>query len=132
MSDRTQHIAEDITSILDFLSPGTQAVEEDSPAYLHHKAGQLAQAARRLQAELSVQPLPANPGVSPERHSGNAVIHKGQGMGVSGGLSGLPTILLEMILPVQSLTLAPVDRCAGGCDRAGRRLIGKHRAASRI
>jgi hypothetical protein len=40
-----------MSSILDFLSRVMQAIDTGSPSYLHDKAGQLARAARRLQAD---------------------------------------------------------------------------------
>lgn len=55
-TDRTQQIAEDITSILDYLSRVLQGAEEGNIHYLHDKAGQLANAARRLQLDLSAIP----------------------------------------------------------------------------
>lgn len=69
MSDRTQHVAEDLASIVDYLSRVMQAVEEGNVHYLHDKAGQLANAARRLQLDLSAPPkqgeytLPVDPNV---------------------------------------------------------------------
>src|SRR5207244_1766374 len=63
----TQHIAEDMTSILEFLSRVMQAVEEGNANYLHDKAGQLARAARRLQADVSKHPLPEDPNEHPAR-----------------------------------------------------------------
>lgn len=61
ITDITPILAEDMTSVLDYLSRVIGAADNGSPNYMHDKAGQLALAAERLHrhmSDLSATPEP--------------------------------------------------------------------------
>lgn len=66
-TDITQMVAEDLTSILDFLSRVIGAADDGSHHYMHDKAAELARAARRLYVHMSVPDPEAGP-AEPLRH----------------------------------------------------------------
>jgi hypothetical protein len=65
-TDITSQLAEDMTSILDYLSRLVGAADMGNSDYVHEKASQLARATRILCSRLSKRPLPADPAESIE------------------------------------------------------------------
>lgn len=61
-TDITQQLAEDMTSILDYLSRVIGAAEDGNHHYMHDKAAGLARAAWRLYARMSESAAAAGPG----------------------------------------------------------------------
>lgn len=68
--DITALLADDITSILDYLSRMLGAAEDGSPHYMHDKARELGYAALRTHRHMSEDPLPEHQ-LEPGRFDGN-------------------------------------------------------------
>ncbi|MFF5988109.1 hypothetical protein [Prauserella flavalba] len=59
--DKSEHIAEELTSVLDFLSRVMQALDEGNVHYLWDKSFHLARVARRLHGAVCEAPEPGQP-----------------------------------------------------------------------